>query len=272
MKSRQELWSNRRTPAMDSTKYLQDHFCAFLESQQGKSYLDQLLEWAGDSKAKLCKRLLLDLDDLRCFNSDLLSTLRESPLRLLGCWTDVLREKIEQHMLNKDGHRLIHAAGDQSMNARFMPLSLQLGFTTTLPGIWVSPRDLMANSLGSMVFVQGVVTRCSGVQPRIVRSVHWSEEAQKHIAQEFRDVTEVKTCSSASTDGQFKRGWVPIWTREPAQSAMRSPLNMEGHSLDPEYGLAFFKDHQTLVLQEQPELIPHGQLPRSALAGVFEFA
>eukprot|EP01054_Gregarina_sp_Poly1_P010341 Gregarina_sp_Poly_1__10340@NODE_734_length_6557_cov_123_557627_g549_i0_p3_GENE_NODE_734_length_6557_cov_123_557627_g549_i0NODE_734_length_6557_cov_123_557627_g549_i0_p3_ORF_typecomplete_len282_score43_68MCM/PF00493_23/4_7e66MCM_OB/PF17207_3/5_7e18Mg_chelatase/PF01078_21/5_3e02Mg_chelatase/PF01078_21/6_3e07Sigma54_activat/PF00158_26/0_00021AAA_5/PF07728_14/0_00078Sigma54_activ_2/PF14532_6/0_0017AAA_3/PF07726_11/1_7e03AAA_3/PF07726_11/0_012RuvB_N/PF05496_12/0_028AAA/PF00004_29/0_035RcpC/PF16976_5/ len=40
-------------------------------------------------------------------------------------------------------------------------------------------------------------------------------------------------------------------------------LDADGHSVELEYGLSFYKDSQRITLQEMPEITPTGQLPRT---------
>jgi len=53
----------------------------------------------------------------------------------------------------------------------------------------VSPRDLNSSHLGKMVKVYGIVTRCSLVRPKLVRSVHYCPDTGVTTSREYRDIT-----------------------------------------------------------------------------------
>lgn len=53
----------------------------------------------------------------------------------------------------------------------------------------VSPRDLNSSHLGKLVKVYGIVTRCSLVRPKLVKSVHYCPDTGVVTSREYRDVT-----------------------------------------------------------------------------------
>ncbi|KAL2157498.1 hypothetical protein VTH06DRAFT_6049 [Thermothelomyces fergusii] len=86
-----------------------------------------------------------------------------------------------------------------------------------------NPRTLSSQHLNSMVSIEGIVTRCSLIRPKIVKST--------------------------MTKGVTTTSVYP--TEDP-----------EGNPLMTEYGLCTYRDHQTISIQEMPERAPAGQLPR----------
>lgn len=48
-----------------------------------------------------------------------------------------------------------------------------------------------------MVSLEGIVTKCSLVRPKVVKSVHWNEAKQKFVFREYRDQT--MTASGAAS-------------------------------------------------------------------------
>ncbi|XP_055356208.1 zygotic DNA replication licensing factor mcm3-like [Paramacrobiotus metropolitanus] len=106
----------------------------------------------------------------------------------------------------------------------------------------VSPRTLQAKLLGGIVCVEGIVTKCTIVRPKIVRSVHYAPKTGKTIERRYTD----------------------LMSGGDATSRMAYPTkDDEGNPLETEYGLCVFKDHQMFTIQELPEKAPPGQLPRS---------
>lgn len=92
-----------------------------------------------------------------------------------------------------------------------------------------------------MVSLEGIVTKCSLVRPKVVKSVHWNEAKSIFQFREYRDQT--MTMGAASTS---------VYPTE----------DDDGNPLVTEYGYSTYRDHQTISIQEMPERAPAGQLPR----------
>ncbi|CAM4529938.1 DNA replication licensing factor MCM3 [Lepidochelys kempii] len=106
----------------------------------------------------------------------------------------------------------------------------------------VTPRTLTSCFLGCVVCVEGIVTKCSLVRPKIVRSVHYCPATKKTIERRYTDMTTLEAFPSSSV--------------YPTKDEENNPLETE-------FGLSVYKDHQTITIQEMPEKAPAGQLPRS---------
>ena len=106
----------------------------------------------------------------------------------------------------------------------------------------VSPRGLLSNFLDWLVSVEGIVTKCTAVRPKLVTSKHFCEHNSKFISREYRDVTTLTGLPTSTI----------IPTRDEA-----------GNILTTEYGLCEYLDYQIITVQEMPENAPSGQLPRS---------
>ncbi|NP_001353299.1 DNA replication licensing factor MCM3 isoform 4 [Homo sapiens] len=106
----------------------------------------------------------------------------------------------------------------------------------------VSPRTLTSCFLSCVVCVEGIVTKCSLVRPKVVRSVHYCPATKKTIERRYSDLTTLVAFPSSSV--------------YPTKDEENNPLETE-------YGLSVYKDHQTITIQEMPEKAPAGQLPRS---------
>uniref|UniRef100_W5NG96 DNA replication licensing factor MCM3 n=2 Tax=Lepisosteus oculatus TaxID=7918 RepID=W5NG96_LEPOC len=106
----------------------------------------------------------------------------------------------------------------------------------------VTPRTLTSRLLGSVVCVEGIVTKCSLVRPKVVRSVHYCPATKKTMERKYTDMTSLDAFPS---------------------SAIYPTKDEENNPLETEYGLSIYKDHQTITIQEMPEKAPAGQLPRS---------
>lgn len=104
-----------------------------------------------------------------------------------------------------------------------------------------NPRTLSSQHLNYMVSIEGIVTRCSLIRPKVVRSVHYSEKNEKFHFREYQDQTMTNGVTTSS-----------VYPRE----------DDDGNPLVTEYGFCTYRDHQTISIQEMPERAPAGQLPR----------
>ncbi|XP_043463067.1 DNA replication licensing factor Mcm3 [Leptopilina heterotoma] len=117
-----------------------------------------------------------------------------------------------------------------------------VGFEGSFGSRHVTPRTLTSRFLGNLVCLEGIVTKCSLVRPKIVRSVHFCEATKAITDRAYSDLTS--------------------YDAYPA-SAVYPTTDEDGNALETQYGLSTYKDHQTLSIQEMPERAPAGQLPRS---------
>ncbi|EDO34425.1 predicted protein [Nematostella vectensis] len=117
-----------------------------------------------------------------------------------------------------------------------------VGFEGSFGSKHVTPRSLSSRYIGSMVCVEGIVTKCSLVRPKVVRSVHYCPKTKKTLIRKYTDMTSLEA--------------VPT-------SSVYPTKDEDGNPLETEYGLCTYKDHQTFTIQEMPERAPAGQLPRS---------
>jgi DNA replication licensing factor MCM3 len=128
---------------------------------------------------------------------------------------------------------------------------LQVGFEGSFGSNAVSPRGLNSALLNSLVVVEGIVTKCSNVRPKLVRSVHFTPETNTYFPLEHRDNTAIDI-------------GITIGDREHLPTPSILPTkDKEGKACETEQGLCTYKDYQTVILQEMPERAKVGQLPRS---------
>lgn len=132
----------------------------------------------------------------------------------------------------------------RSMNVKYLKEGEQIlvGLEGPFVSRRVTPRELLSGFIGSMVCVEGIVTKCSLVRPKVVKSVHFCPTTEKFTVREYRDIT--------SNIG------LPTGSVYPTRDD-------NGNLLVTEFGLCTYKDHQTLSMQEVPENSAPGQLPRT---------
>uniref|UniRef100_A0A915B2R2 DNA replication licensing factor MCM3 n=1 Tax=Parascaris univalens TaxID=6257 RepID=A0A915B2R2_PARUN len=117
-----------------------------------------------------------------------------------------------------------------------------VGFEGSFGDRHVNPRTLKARYLGNMVCCEGIVTKCSMIRPKVVRSVHYCPATKKIFERKYTDMTSYDAFPTSSI--------------YPTEDENKNPLETE-------YGLSTYKDHQVFSIQELPESAPPGQLPRS---------
>lgn len=52
-----------------------------------------------------------------------------------------------------------------------------------------NPRTLGSSHLNRLICLEGIVTRCSLVRPKIIRSVHYSEKKEEFLMRTYQDQT-----------------------------------------------------------------------------------
>ena len=175
-------------------------------------------------------RLIVNIDDLRDWNRDVVDNLLKNPVDYLPAFDLALRN-VSQNVHEADKHEI------ESKGYR-------VGLSGSFGDHHVSPRTLRATHIGQMISLEGIVTRCSLVRPKMLRSVHFCPETSLFHARDYRDAT-TSTSNLAPT------------------SSITPQTDEDGNPLQMEYGFSVFRDHQRISIQEMPERAPAGQLPRS---------
>jgi len=203
---------------------INQHKRVFLDFIDQQGYMDEVHSIIG----KHDKRLVMDLNHLRTFDPELTSSFMRRPDEYLPPFEDALREVLSQHnptlMKTQPAHRF------------------RIGVEGNFGSHHVSPRELGAHLLNALVCVEGIVTKCSQVRPKVVKSEHYCPATNRFASREYRDNTNVNGPATGAT----------FPTKDP-----------DGNPLQIEFGMSEYMDHQMLSLQEMPERAPPGQLPRS---------
>ncbi|KAJ3784282.1 MCM2/3/5 family-domain-containing protein [Lentinula aff. detonsa] len=173
-------------------------------------------------------RLIVNIDDLRDYNREYADGLLKKPIEYFPAFETGLKNAV----------RLV--AGEKYT----LKKSYKIGLNGSFGDHHVSPRNLHSAHLGKVISLEGIVTRCSLVRPKMMSSTHYCPETRMFWEKLYDDAT----TSYSHT--------VPT-------SALPPQTDEEGHKLQIEYGLCGFRDHQRISVQEMPERSPPGQLPRS---------
>lgn len=209
----------------------------FLEAETNNSYVEKIKHAINDGHF----RLIVSVNDLRNFDRDLARELFRRPRYLIAQFQEASKDI---------------AKNDVSLDKLLLNNDILVGFDGSFGLNAVSPRGLTSALLNSLVIVEGIVTKCSSVRPKLVQSVHLNEKSKKYIKRDYRDATALDIgMKDATNDNKMKL---------PTSSVMPTVAgeNKDEH-LDLEFGMCKYKDYQTIVLQEMPERARVGQLPRS---------
>ncbi|PFH34779.1 MCM2/3/5 family protein [Besnoitia besnoiti] len=126
----------------------------------------------------------------------------------------------------------------------------------------VTPRGLNSVKVNRLVCVEGVVNRCTAVQPKLCRAVYVSEIQG---GQAFPGQEEALD----GGDGQERQVYVRAFydvsnldkdIRDTQPPPERDPTGVRVNRQ--ELGYSYFKNVQRFLVQEAPETAPTGQLPR----------
>ncbi|KAG7390813.1 MCM DNA helicase complex subunit [Phytophthora pseudosyringae] len=216
----------------------QQYFQQFLQNEDG-DYAEKLRSMTRQKGA----RLVVDLNDLREYDSsftdpalggqdNIVNRLLRNPAEYVPPFEDAVKDVVF-NMDSMYGSKEAEASKD---------MQFHVGFEGDFGHHNVNPRGLLASYLTQMVCVHGIVTKCSAVRPKVVRSVHYCKETNAILSREYRDNTSI---TGAPT------------------SSVYPTKDENGNLLETEFGLSQYKDYQMISMQETPETAPLGQLPRS---------
>lgn len=137
---------------------------------------------------------------------------------------------------------LENAFNEFAATVRYDSKHFNVGITGQIGENLVTPRQLSSRFISQLICLDGIVTKASLVNPKLVRSAQYCPETNQVLYRTFNDVTTMNELPS--------RLAIPT-------------TDAEGHPLEMEFGRSVFTDHQLLTIQERPETAPAGQMPRS---------
>ncbi|KAF2109896.1 DNA replication licensing factor MCM3 [Lophiotrema nucula] len=175
------------------------------------------------------RRLIVSIDEVRSHSRELADGLLNEPFAFTEAFNEALKT-------------VVSVIPDRPKYESGPDVVYYCAYIGSFGEFSVNPRTLASHQLNHMVSLEGIVTKCSLVRPKVVKSVHYSEVKQKFHARTYVDQT--MTMGAASTS---------VYPTE----------DDEGNPLITEYGYSIYRDHQTISIQEMPERAPAGQLPRS---------
>jgi DNA replication licensing factor MCM3 len=202
---------------------MQREYLDFLDDEEDQGKYSQLVK---DMVADKSRRLKVNVNDLR----------RKNPARAKSLLSNAFEEQSAfQKALKEYVFTVAHEYAKESDD-------FFVAFEGSFGNKHVTPRSLTSRYLGNLICVEGIVTKCSLIHPKVVRSVHYCPVTKKVMERKYQDLTSLEAFPSSS---------------------LYPTKDDEGNVLETEFGLSVYKDHQTISIQEMPEKAPAGQLPRS---------
>ncbi|KAL9030606.1 MAG: hypothetical protein Q9196_001287 [Gyalolechia fulgens] len=175
------------------------------------------------------RRLTVNLDEIRAHNRELADGLLNTPFDYSQAFDQALKN-------------MVMALPSRPSNQSSSDAMYYCAFIGSFGEYACNPRTLSSIHLNRMVSLEGIVTKCSLVRPKVIKSVHYNAKKNIFHFREYRDQT-MTANGAASTS---------VYPQE----------DEEGNPLITEYGYCTYRDHQTISIQEMPERAPAGQLPR----------
>lgn len=72
-----------------------------------------------------------------------------------------------------------------------------VGFEGSFGSKHVTPRSLSARNLNNLICVEGIVTKCSLVRPKVMKSVHYCPVTKKSMERMYTDLTSLEAYPSS---------------------------------------------------------------------------
>lgn len=231
--------------------------------EQPQEYQHQIMKFMGKSEImrKISEmvnnnkhRLVINLDTVRKFDTELANSIIRDPMKVIPLFETNLQEQTNDILSSSE--KLKNQKAEKNVLTK--KTTYRVTFEGTFGRNMVSPRGLNADLTNQLVCIQGIVTRMSIVRPKLVNSVHYSEETKQGSVKEYFDQY------SLSASNGINAGMMAGGEKASAYISNAVPTkDIHGNPLSFEYGMSFFRDFQTLLVQEPPERTPVGQLPRS---------
>uniref|UniRef100_A0A3Q3X459 DNA replication licensing factor MCM3 n=1 Tax=Mola mola TaxID=94237 RepID=A0A3Q3X459_MOLML len=202
----------------------QRDYLDFLDDDQDQGiYQSKVRDMISENKA----RLIVNVNDLR----------RRNEARAAKLMNNAFEELLAFQRALKDLAASVDATYAKQHEEFYIGLEGSFGSKH------VTPRTLTSRLLGSMVCVEGIITKC------------------ERIGSFLPSVASFASCAASTTAPPRRRRWKGKFTV--FNSCPSAPQDEENNPLETEFGLSIYKDHQTITVQEMPEKAPAGQLPRS---------
>ena len=208
-------------PAQITEQYKND-FIAFFNDQQF-SYRDLVDTAVNEGK----QRIIINLDELRTYDTSTGGSLTKELIAHPRNFQQAITQALHDFRLD---------VNQKNVDDLFYGVSGPIGDHL------VSPRKLNSQFLNQIVCLDGIVTKTSLVNPKLVTLSQYCQESNQWTTTHFTSETDL--------------------TARPTRFAIPTK-DSKDRPLEVEYGFSEFVDHQVITIQERPESAPAGQMPRS---------
>ncbi|KAI5286846.1 MCM DNA helicase complex subunit [Ascosphaera aggregata] len=116
------------------------------------------------------------LDEIRSHSAELAHNVLTSPFD----YTDAFNQALKQ-VVNTLPNRTSKETNEETM--------YYCAFIGAFGEYACNPRTLTSSHLNRLISLEGIVTRCSLVRPKIIRSVHYNEKKDEFLFRTYRDQT-----------------------------------------------------------------------------------
>ncbi|AKG39152.1 Minichromosome maintenance protein MCM [Infirmifilum uzonense] len=169
--------------------------------------------------------LVVDFEDILLYDKTLADTLTETPSVFLEAASKAVYE-----VMSVENPEYAQRVRDFHVRIRKLPEALH-----------VKIRDVRAKHLGKLLAIEGIVTKISPVKHELIVGVFRCKTCghEQEVKQESEGFTKPTVCPRCEEEGRRSQGFTLVIEKSK------------------------FVDIQKFVLQEKPEELPPGQLPRS---------
>jgi DNA replication licensing factor MCM3 len=192
--------------------------------------LNTALAKKGTEDLKSC-RIPLTLNDLKKADpeGDLDSRILREPVKYLLPWEEALLAFLRE-------------TNPKALKELKQPLKLDI--SGAFGRNYLTPRGMNSGVLQNLVCIEGIVTKCGRIIPKLLQSMHVRKDKEDgHVEQrDHRDAT--------------------AFVNQPNAGALPK-ADSENNELRLCIGLSVYKDYQEFFMQESPEDTPPGQVPKS---------
>nr|XP_027193635.1 DNA replication licensing factor MCM3-like [Dermatophagoides pteronyssinus] len=186
---------------------------------------------------KKSNRVLLDLKTLNSLVPKLASYLINDPYIYYAALDESIKN-ISNVLTTHDENNYLHYVVNKEKG-------VNLGITGWLGVNSVTPRGIHNRLVNKMILVEGIVTRCAPVSSTLTKGVYFAEALERYFTREHNDKFSIKPKTALSTGISFELVKIS-----------------DGTKVSLAHGLSEYNDVQIITIQEVPETVPTGQLPR----------
>eukprot|EP00960_Hanusia_phi_P012703 371536-Hanusia_phi.AAC.1 len=144
-------------------------FLNYLDPERGNEEIEEKLR---NMIAKEESRVLIDIADLRESDAKLCQEIMSRPADYLPAFDSALERTVG------------NISPDYAKRAKETKTRFAVGFEGDFGAHQVNPRSLNSSYVNKLVAINGIVTKCSLVRPKILKSVHYCEVSRDDAAGE----------------------------------------------------------------------------------------